>query len=172
METAIKNLCWGCTQGYLLTFWMRLILQKVGKHGNPTRYHRNRRNNPSPHRKMRSESISKEVEPKLRHGSVGLFKNERTFHFLNSIVWITRLTEITEHWECSHLNIVPSLHHWELRSHKGFLKREGICELITALQVHSSNDVRDRLRQSRWEEKNLDGQYTVLAKKKKKENLN
>lgn len=86
METAIKNLCWGCTQGYLLTFWMRLILQKVGKHGNPTRYHRNRRNNPSPHRKMRSESISKEVEPKLRHGSVGLFKNERTFHFLNSIV--------------------------------------------------------------------------------------
>ena len=34
-------------------------------------------------------------------------------------------------------------------SHKGFLKREGICEPITGLQVHSSNDVRDRLRQSR-----------------------
>lgn len=122
METAIKNLCWGCTQGYLLTFWMPLILQKVGKHGNPTRYHRNRRNNPSPHRRMRSELISKEVEPKLRHGSVGLFKNERTFHFLNSIVSITRLTEIGEHWECSHLSIVQGLHHWELKSHKGFLR--------------------------------------------------
>ena len=56
----------------------------------------------------------------LKNNSIWLFRNERTFHWLNSIFWIARLPEATELWECPHLPIIPGLHHRALKSHKGF----------------------------------------------------
>lgn len=102
----------------LLTFRMSLVLLKVGENGKLTRYHRNRRSNTNSYRTMRFWQISKDVESKLRHGSVTLFKNERAFHSLNPISELQGCLSILS---TESVGAVPGLHHRALKSHKGFL---------------------------------------------------
>ncbi|KAF6125200.1 hypothetical protein HJG60_009725 [Phyllostomus discolor] len=117
-ETTIKNLCWGLLK--FLTFWEYLVFQKVGDDGIPTMYHWSRRNNHRLYMRVRLGSMFNNVEQKNQTEFIRLFKNRKTFHFMDFIFRITKSSEETA-LECRYLTLLPGLHHRTLRSSKAFL---------------------------------------------------
>lgn len=94
------------TQGFYL--WDVFVLFSAGEDEIPPMWHKNRRSSHNPHRQVRF--TFKDIELKLRHVSRRLFRNEKTFHIVNSNIWMAKLPEASELLLCRLLILLPVLY--------------------------------------------------------------